>query len=237
MNFITPFFKNSLYIKKDISYIVCVNLFFSRKMEKNARLTSTSKSSKKTLNADKPPPRSVVTEGGRLIGNRIPKDFFISKGKGESEITIHAGSYHLALRDAGIEMCNIITYSSILSGIANEIKKPKTLVHGSVMETIMAVSTAEKGNRATAAIVFGWLYDRKTGEKHGGLVCEYNGCLPEKEAVKQLRASLNELYTNGYDGKFEMKDITLNSESMLVKKNYGTVLVSLCWVNYVVPIY
>lgn len=205
-------------------------------MKKNARFSSTPKTSKKALNTDETPPRRLVSEGSCLIGNRIPKDFFITKGKGESDITVHAGSYHLALRDAGIEMCNIITYSSILSGIANEIKRPAILTHGSVMETIMAVSTAEKGGRATVAVIFGWLYDRKTGKKHGGLVCEYNGSLPEKEAVTQLRASLNELYTNGYDGKFEMKGITLNSESMLVKKKFGTVLVSLCWVNYVVPI-
>jgi len=205
-------------------------------MGKNVRLSSTSKSSKKTLNTDKPLPRPLLTTESRLIGNRIPRDFFIAKGKGESEITVHAGSYHLALRDARIERCNIITYSSILSGIAREIKRPETLVHGSVMETIMAVSTAEKGKRATAAITFGWLFDRKTGKKHGGLVCEYNGSLPEKEAIKQLRASLHEMYSNGYEEEFEMKNIASYSQSMLVKKKYGTVLVSLCWVNYVVPI-
>ena len=110
-----------------------------------------------------------------LIGCRIPKDFFITGGTGESNITIHAGSYHLALKKAGIEMCNIMTYSSILPSIANKIKKPNKLVHGSVMETIMAVSNAEKGKRATVGIIFGWLFDKKTGEKYGGLVCEYNG--------------------------------------------------------------
>ena len=55
-----------------------------------------------------------------LIGNRIPKDFFITKGKGESDITVHAGSYHLALKDANIEMCNIMTYSSILPKIGSK---------------------------------------------------------------------------------------------------------------------
>ena len=48
---------------------------------------------------------------GVLIGCRIPKDYFITKGHGESDITIHAGSYHLALRDAGIEMCNLVYVS------------------------------------------------------------------------------------------------------------------------------
>jgi len=90
-----------------------------------------------------------------LIGNRIPKDYFITKGSGESDITIHAGSYHLALKDAGIEMCNIMTYSSILPSIAKEINKPKQIVHGEVMESIMAVSHSKKGKIASAGIIFG----------------------------------------------------------------------------------
>ena len=57
-----------------------------------------------------------------LVGNRIPKDFFVTTGTGESDLTIHAGSYHLALKNAGIEMCNIMTYSSILPNIATLVK-------------------------------------------------------------------------------------------------------------------
>ncbi len=44
-----------------------------------------------------------------LLGNRIPHEFFITKGSGESDITIHAGSFHLALCNAGIGMKNIVT--------------------------------------------------------------------------------------------------------------------------------
>ncbi|MBN2095607.1 MAG: pyruvoyl-dependent arginine decarboxylase [Candidatus Aenigmarchaeota archaeon] len=173
---------------------------------------------------------------GPLIGCRIPKDFFTTQGKGESDITVHAGSYHLALKDAGIEMCNIMTYSSILPGIAREIERPNELAHGSVMETIMAVSTAEKGTRATAAIIFGWLYDRKTGEKFGGLVCEYNGDLPEAEAEKQLRSSIEELYFNGFSEKYELKNIKLLAESFVPKKKFGTAMVVIGFVNYVYPV-
>jgi arginine decarboxylase len=158
---------------------------------------------------------------GILLGNRIPKDFFITEGTGQSDITVHAGSYHLALRDAGIEMCNIMTYSSILPAVANETAKPKRLAHGSVMETIMAVANANAGTRATAGIIWGWLFDKSTGERHGGLVCEYNGSLPEAEAAGQLAESLQELYTNGYS---------------VPEKRFGTVLVSLCFLNYLWPV-
>ena len=41
----------------------------------------------------------AVTSRGIVIGNRIPKDFFITKGRGESDITIHAVPYHMELKE------------------------------------------------------------------------------------------------------------------------------------------
>ncbi|MBI5390863.1 pyruvoyl-dependent arginine decarboxylase [Candidatus Woesearchaeota archaeon] len=173
---------------------------------------------------------------GMLLGCRIPKDFFITQGKGESDIAVHAGSYHLALKDAGIECYNIMTYSSILPGIATEIEKPPLSAHGAVMETIMATSTAKKGERATASIIHGWLYDKETGEKYGGLVCEQNGNHTPQEIEAQLHMSLNELYTNGFSEQYDLKDIKIITESFVPQKKFGTVLVALCFTNYVFPI-
>ena len=171
-----------------------------------------------------------------LIGNRIPKDFFVTKGHGESDITIHAGSYHLALKDAGIEMGNIITYSSILPKIANKINKPSKITHGEVIETIMATSHGKKGKRTTAGIIYGWLYNKKTKEKYSGLVCEHNGNCTEKEIEKKLRDSLNELYQNGFSEEYDLKEIELNIESFVPKKVYGTVIVALCFTSYEIPL-
>src|SRR5512133_3179670 len=175
--------------------------------------------------------------GGILAGNRIPKDYFVTKGSGESDITIHAGSYHLALKKAQIEMCNIMTYSSILPSIANKVDRPPTLVHGSVMETIMSVCTAEKGEQATAGIIYGWLYNKKTKDKYGGLVCEHNGSYGINELNARLEASLEELYCNGYSGKYELSGIEKICESFIPAKKYGTALVALCFINYLVPVY
>lgn len=171
-----------------------------------------------------------------LIGMRVPKEYFLTTGKGESNIQIHAGSYHLALKDAGIEAFNIMTYSSILPGIAKEIQKPKNMTHGAVMETITAAANATKGKRATAAIIFGWLYDKKTKKRYGGLVCEYNGNMTEKKAGESLRASLDELYYNGFSERFDLKEIKLTTKSIIPKKKYGTAIVAICFVNYEVPI-
>jgi len=170
-----------------------------------------------------------------LIGNRIPKDFFTTAGVGQSDVTIHAGSYHLALKDAGIERCNIVTYSSILPAIATEIEKPDSMVHGSVLETIMACSNAKKGQTATAGLIFGWLYDKVTGKKYGGIVCEYNENGSEEEAIKSLKARLNELYRNGFSENYEIKDIKLITRSFIPNKNFGTAIVALCFVNYLYP--
>jgi arginine decarboxylase len=175
-----------------------------------------------------------------LVGNRIPKQFFITQGTGESNLAIHAGSYHLALRQAGIERCNIMEYSSILPKIAEEVKKdPKTidsLVHGAVMDTIMANATAEKGQRATAGIIFGWLNDKKTGERYGGLVCEYKGHDEVKTIKELLSENLAELYSNGYSEEFRLEQGRLITKSFIPKKKYGTALVALCFLNYELPV-
>jgi arginine decarboxylase len=176
-----------------------------------------------------------LTEGV-LTGNRIPRDYFVTKGIGQSDIAIHAGSYHLALRSAGIEMCNIMTYSSILPGIAKKIDRPEQLTHGSVMESILSVSTAEKGNIATAGVIYGWLYNKKNHEKYGGLVCEHQGNYPVSEITRLLRASLDELYFNGFSDEYELSDIEMMTESFKPDKKYGTALVGLCFVNYLVPV-
>ncbi len=173
---------------------------------------------------------------GILTGNRIPVDYFETSGTGESDITIHAGSYHLALKSAQIEMCNVITYSSILPGIARKIEKPDRIEHGAVMESIMSVCHAEKGERATAGIIYGWLNNNKSDKRFGGLVCEHYGNYDEKELERRLKASLEELYWNGFSDQYHLNDIHILSESFIPRKNYGTALVALCFTSYYYPV-
>lgn len=174
--------------------------------------------------------------GGLIVGNRIPKDYFVTQGTGQSDITIHAGSYHLALKNAGIEMANIMTYSSILPAIANKIDKPQHLTHGAVMESIMSVCNGGTGERCSAGIIYGWLYDRRTSQRYGGLVCEHYGNYPLEELEYKLRASLDELYYNGFEEDFSIGDTELITESFIPDKKYGTALVALCFTNYLYPV-
>jgi len=173
---------------------------------------------------------------GVVVGNRIPKDYFITKGTGESDIAIHAGSYHLALKAAGIEMANIMTYSSILPGIANKITRPSHIEHGCVMETIMAVANGHKGERLSAGIIYGWLTHRNSGKRYGGLVCEHNGNYTPEELKNKLDASLNELFYNGFEEEYSLGQIEFITQSFVPQKAFGTALVALCFANYLVPV-
>jgi len=171
----------------------------------------------------------------QLLGNRVPQDYFITKGAGESDITIHAGSFHLALKEAGIERANIMSYSSIMPGIAREIEQPMDYEHGEVMESILSAGNCRKGERISVGIIHGWLYHSQTQERIGGLVCERQGDYSTDELHEQLHLSLQELYTNGFDDDYDLKDITINTESIIPTKEYGTALVAICFVNHVYP--
>jgi arginine decarboxylase len=178
----------------------------------------------------------MTTTKGFTLGCRVPKEYFETRGKGESDIAIHAGSFHLALKDAGIEKYNIITYSSILPGIATLLPQIPQLPHGCVVESIMSICTVEKKQRGSAGIIYGRLYHRETGEKYGGLVCENYGDYSKEELKTLLHSSLHELYINGFQEEYRLEEITYLSETIVPTKTYGTVLVALCFSSYEVPV-
>lgn len=171
-----------------------------------------------------------------IINQRVPRKFFVTTGKGESDITIHAGSYHLALKDAGIEVCNVMTYSSMLPEGSFEVPKPKTLIHGSVLETIMAACTCQKGEVGTAGIIYGWLYSKETDKKYGGIVCEYNGHKMKEEASVELREAIQEIYFNGFSDEYYLKDEEMILETIIPRKQHGTVLVAICFIDYSIDV-
>lgn len=165
------------------------------------------------------------------MNQRIPKDFFITKGIGESMHTHHAGSFHLALQDAGIETQNIMTYSSILPPEANEIECPDDLHFGAVMECIMSCFDGRKDETIAAGIGYGWLYDDKNN-KIGGLVVERNGNYEEDSLREILSNSLWELKNKSFS-HYHLKDENYITQSFCPNEQYGTALVAICFVNYV----
>jgi len=155
---------------------------------------------------------------------------------GSSDVDKHTGSYHLCLHDAGIDNCNIIVYSSILPAISNKLEKPNSITHGEVAECIIAEVNGGVGEVISCGITFGMLYDKVTGVKYGGLVCERNGHYTEEKIKNQLGESLKELYTNGYSDKYDMKDVEVYTNTMHGKKLYNTAMVCLVFQSYEIEI-
>jgi len=168
-----------------------------------------------------------------LIGNRIPYEYFITSGIGESDITIHAGSFDQALKDAGIHNINIITYSSIMPKKARKVER-RELKFGSVAETIMAIANGEKGQRVTAGLIIGWVYDDK-GNRIGGLVAEYHGSEEEEKAREVLRKSMEEMFKSRFPLEYQLKDVEIYTRSFIPKKKYGTAIVAIVFVSYEYP--
>jgi arginine decarboxylase len=167
--------------------------------------------------------------------NRIPKKFFITKGKGNADMEIHAGSYHVALFDAGICNYNIQTYSSVLPRDAKEYGKDESVFmppFGSELYTIMSCKHGEKGERISAGIIFADLI-AMNGDKQGGLVCEVCGNYDRKELKERLNKVIKQLYDLTYrEDEYTLCNYRVMTETMIVEKEYGTVLVALCFTDF-----
>ncbi len=172
-----------------------------------------------------------------LVGPRIPRRYFITSGVGESDTQIHAGSLDHALKEAGIENCNLIFYTSILPKDAEEINRDEvSLDFGCVLECIAAISHAKQGERACAGLILGWVFDKESGKKLGGLVAEYHGKVEEEEARKILQQSLKEMFESRFDpNRYELKNVKPVIRSIVPRKKFGTAVVALCFVDYEVP--
>ena len=187
---------------------------------------------------------------GLVIGCPIPWEFFKSTGTGQSNDQNHAGSFHDSMREAGVELGNLVKYTSILPAIAEEIaldEGVEKIVHGAQVGTIMADAhiDQERGQRrATAAIMYGLLYQRGgKGERHaGGLVCEYNGEGTVEEALKNVSSCLDGLYTGknrrgfAFSEKYDLVKQPPLTATITPKQRFGTAFCVIAFVSYVVPV-
>jgi len=186
-----------------------------------------------------------------LAGNRVPFEYFLTKGIGESEITIHAGSLDDAMENAGIENFNLIKYTSIMPAIARKVDRPKRdvfelnykgkakIVHGSVCEAIMAHADCRYGDRATAGLVIGWIYDKQSSKRYGGLVAEYVGDDEEPKAQETLHKMMERMGKERLKNRknLELRDVEVETATIVPKKKFGTAIVAIGFLSYVIPTY
>jgi pyruvoyl-dependent arginine decarboxylase len=192
-------------------------------------------------------------------GNRIPYEYFITSGKGESDagssgLPYETGSYDAALTDAGINNVNVIKYSSMVPPQSKIISKQKALKNinwGEVMECIQAESSGPKGSKLSAAVITTDIID-PNGKYLGGIACEYSGNQSKKELEQSLCVSIKEIVERRNFGRIN-KSIKIGKsyitdkgftiipgkhfiyDTMIVKKSHGTVIASLCFVSYIYP--
>lgn len=84
----------------------------------------------------------------------VPKKIFLTKGVGRHKHQL--ASFELALRDAGIEKCNLVTVSSILPPNAEIISKERGLKYikpGEVTFVVMSRNASNEPNRLLAAAI------------------------------------------------------------------------------------
>jgi arginine decarboxylase len=194
-----------------------------------------------------------------ILGNRIPHEYFITKGKGESNagsagLPFETGSYDAALNDAGIENCNVIEYTSVIPTHAKLISKEegiKRLNWGEVLEVIKAQSNGRRGTKISAAVMTTTITD-PNGKYLGGFACEYSGSGTKSEAEDSLSFSIaGMIKRRGYGniiGKTKLyKDNKTDKNYVIhpgklfeynfldVKQEHGSVFVALCFISYIYP--
>lgn len=191
-----------------------------------------------------------------ITGTRIPYQYFLSKGYGESDAgggsnPWEASSYDAALKMAGVQDFNMIAYSSILPPEAKMLSRAKALEStrfGSVMEGIYASMNGVKGDTITAALLVTRIENFK-GKKMGSFCAEYMGNASEAEVKKiLLRDAQNMAARRGYgEVKLQWKKKVKGThyyftpqhlvfQSLKVRKNYGSVLAGLFFVNHIYPL-
>jgi pyruvoyl-dependent arginine decarboxylase (PvlArgDC) len=175
-----------------------------------------------------------------ITGNRIPTKYFVTKGKGESNIATHPGSYDAAVRDGRMENWNGIPYTSLITPDAKEVSIPKEYPHGSELMMIMARSDCKKGEKANAALGRAWVHN-ENGKNVGGLVAEFSKIgkdINEKIAEEFLNKSLEEMFDRReYPSGYELKNKEmLGYESIEPTEKFGTALVAIGFVEYKIPL-
>ena len=195
-----------------------------------------------------------------VLGNRVPYEYFLTKGKGESNagsegLPYETGSYDAALNDAGIQNSNVIEYTSVIPVGAKEISKEEGLKRinwGEVLEVIKAQSNGKKGEHLSAAVMTTTIID-PTGKYLGGFACEYSGSGTRKEAEDSLIISIaGMIKRRGYgnikgETKMYKDNITDTGykihpgkdfvyEELDIKETHGTVFATICFISYKYPI-
>jgi arginine decarboxylase len=196
------------------------------------------------------PPETAASVNPKLkiFGMKIPTDYFVTKGTGESDQGLppdpyETFSYDIALRQARIEDFNIVPYTSVLPPEATEVPlqqlKPN-FRHGAVLEVIMAKEGGIKNQTVCAGIGRVWAADA-SGRSVGGYAAEYKFThdrriaiqVAEQQATAQLERSLNhELHIRGF---YQVGNKKYEVACLPIRKKYGMAISAIGFTKFIYP--
>ena len=177
------------------------------------------------------------------ITNRIPKEFVIAAGAGQTGFgpgndPFETGSYDQALVDAGIENFNIVKYTSVIPPEAYEISMEDAVSrglthHGMVLECIMARQDGIQGEHVCAGVGRASVWD-DNGELIGGFATEYEGHGSTTFAARELKTALHGIFErrNYEDKGYSMGDMHFVTKDLVIDESFGTVLVAVGFMTF-----
>ncbi|KYH38656.1 MAG: hypothetical protein AYL31_010990 [Candidatus Bathyarchaeota archaeon B26-1] len=116
----------------------------------------------------------------------IPEEFFVTGGKAVSSVS-KLNAFDLALKDAGIEHCNIVKVSSILPPNCREVDR-KPLPIGAITYAVLARMDGSSGSTISAGIA--WAHEENNSY---GIVAEAKGYMDEKTMRGVLKSRIEEM--------------------------------------------
>jgi len=150
----------------------------------------------------------------------IPKEFFITSGKATSPVS-ELNAFDLALKNAGIAQCNLVSVSSILPQGCKE-RKWKKITAGAITHAVLARMDGEEGTTIGAGIAWAW----EKNDKYG-LVAEAHGYMDYKALRETLEWKIKEM---AKIREIEIDNIRYRTEVLRVPMdNYGCVIASLVY--------
>jgi arginine decarboxylase len=158
----------------------------------------------------------ILTSRQRLL---VPKKLFLTKGVGNHKAELR--SFELALRDAGIEKCNIVFVSSILPPeckIVSRNEGIKEIIPGMLTFVVMARCSSNEPHRLIASSIgcakpadpntYGYL-----SEHHGhGQTEKIAGDYAEELAVSMLASTLGIEFDESKDWREKKEEFKIRDE-------------------------
>jgi arginine decarboxylase len=151
----------------------------------------------------------------------ILKEFFVTSGKAISPVS-ELNAFDLALKNAGIAQCNLVSVSSILPPNCVE-RKRKKLPIGWITFAVMARMDGDEGTTIGAGIAWAWEKDKKYG-----IVAEAHGYMDQKALKEILEWKIREM---AKIREIEIDKVNYRMEvSRVPMDNYGCVVAALVYI-------